>query len=59
MLSRLSHNSLAFKTQQESIGVEESTDTQPQTIAATLAMYNGFLDLPLPKMPCRHGKRCQ
>jgi|GEM_PF-1650835 len=29
----------------------ESTDTQPQTISATLAMYNGFLDLPLPKMP--------
>lgn len=29
----------------------ESTDTQVQTISATLAMYNGFLDLPLPKMP--------
>ncbi len=29
----------------------ESMDTQTQTISATLAMYNGFLDLPLPKMP--------
>lgn len=29
----------------------ESTDTQVQIISATLAMYNGFLDLPLPKMP--------
>lgn len=29
----------------------ESTDTQAQTIAATLGIYNGKLDLPLPKMP--------
>lgn len=29
----------------------ESTDTQVQIISATLAMYNGLLDLPLPKMP--------
>lgn len=29
----------------------ESTDTQLQIISATLAMYNGLLDLPLPKMP--------
>lgn len=36
---------------QEILMEVESTDTQVQTISATLAMYNGFLDLPLPKMP--------
>ncbi|MGL4756280.1 MAG: hypothetical protein ACRCXB_28335 [Aeromonadaceae bacterium] len=29
----------------------ESIDTQAQTISATLALYNGLLDLPLPKLP--------
>lgn len=36
---------------QEILMEVESTDTQVQIISATLAMYNGFLDLPLPKMP--------